>query len=329
MTTHSINLRQLARALGGEVSNGQVLAPGPGHSRRDRSLAVRLSWQAPDGFIVFSHAGDDWRDCADYERGRLGLARDPVDRAARQAPPIQHDPDTRTRDIARALFFEATDPRGTLGDHYLTIERGLSGVLDDALALTLRFHPACPFRDDGKLVRSPALICALRDARAVMGACGRLGELAEVESQVLRDPELIVAVQRIRLTSDGKKRERRSLGAMENAVVLCSSMFESFYAGSATIAEGVETALAMRKLGFQGCFALAGAGRFRTFEPPFHWGQITISGENDAGASQSAWRDAGPRWAAAGHDVDVWAPLHGLKDANDVVLARAREGRAA
>lgn len=323
-----MNLNQLARALGGEVSNGQVLAPGPGHSRRDRSLAVRLSWQAPDGFIVFSHAGDDWRDCADYVRGRLGMARDPVDRA-RQASPIQHDPDTRTRDMARALFFEATDPRGTLGEHYLAIERGLPGILDDALAWTLRFHPSCPFRDDGKLVRSPTLICALRDARAVMGACGRLGDLDEVETQVLRDPEFIVAVQRIRLTSDGKKRERRSLGAMENAVVFVSSIWEPFYSGCATIAEGVETALAMRKLGFQGCVALAGAGRFRSFEPPFHWGQITISGENDAGASQSAWRDAGPRWALTGHDVDVWTPPEGLKDANDVVLAGAREGRAA
>jgi putative DNA primase/helicase len=314
-----MNLHQIARALGGEVCSGQVLAPGPGHSRRDRSLAVRLSWQAPDGFIVFSHAGDDWRDCADYVRGRLGLGRNPVERVVRQAPPIQHDPDTRTRDMARGLFFEATDPRGTLCEHYLAIERGLSGILDDALALTLRFHPACPFRDDGKLARSPALICALRDARVIMGACGRLGDLDEVERQVLRDPELIVAVQRIRLTSDGRKLERRSLGPMENAVVFCSSIFESFYAGSATIAEGVETALAMRKLGFQGCVALAGAGRFRSFEPPFHWGQITISGENDAGASQSAWRGAGPRWAAADHGIEVWTPPDGFKDANDLL----------
>ncbi|WP_292529536.1 toprim domain-containing protein [Methylocystis sp.] len=152
-----------------------------------------------------------------------------------------------------------------------------------------------------------------------MGVCGRLGDLDEVESQVLRDPELIIAVQRIRLDDHGRKVERRSLGAMENAVVFWSSIFESFYAGSATIAEGVETALAMRKLGFQGCVALAGAGRFRTFEPPFHWGQITISGENDAGASQSAWRDAGPRWAAAGHDVAIWTPPDGFKDANDLL----------
>jgi hypothetical protein len=31
----------IARALGGEVRNGEVLAPGPGHSAADRSLSVK------------------------------------------------------------------------------------------------------------------------------------------------------------------------------------------------------------------------------------------------------------------------------------------------
>ena len=38
-----IDLRALQRALGGEICGGQLLCPGPGHSPRDRSLAVRLS----------------------------------------------------------------------------------------------------------------------------------------------------------------------------------------------------------------------------------------------------------------------------------------------
>ena len=67
------DLRMIARALGGEVCGRQVLAPGPGHSPRDRSLAIRPSSAAPDGLLVHSHAGDDWRDCRDYVRQRLGL----------------------------------------------------------------------------------------------------------------------------------------------------------------------------------------------------------------------------------------------------------------
>jgi hypothetical protein len=38
-----IALRPIARALVGEVVGAQVFVSGPGHSRRDRSLSVRLS----------------------------------------------------------------------------------------------------------------------------------------------------------------------------------------------------------------------------------------------------------------------------------------------
>ncbi len=51
----------------------QILAPGPGHSPRDRSLAVKLSPNAPDGFVVYSHVGDDWRACRDYVKQKLGI----------------------------------------------------------------------------------------------------------------------------------------------------------------------------------------------------------------------------------------------------------------
>jgi hypothetical protein len=58
-------LRSMAAALGGEVMKSSkgglyILCAGPGHSPRDRSLSVTPSATAPDGFIVYSHAGDDW-----------------------------------------------------------------------------------------------------------------------------------------------------------------------------------------------------------------------------------------------------------------------------
>jgi hypothetical protein len=61
------DLHSLAYALGGEVAGKSTLVvPGPRHSTRDRSPAVGLDPAAPDGFLVFSHAGDDWRECRDY-----------------------------------------------------------------------------------------------------------------------------------------------------------------------------------------------------------------------------------------------------------------------
>src|SRR5215216_852568 len=81
----AMNLRDIADALGGEVSGRQVLCPGPGHSPRDRSLSVRFS--SNDDFVVYSHAGDDPLKCKDYVRHRLGLREwEPGDGRTRAIP---------------------------------------------------------------------------------------------------------------------------------------------------------------------------------------------------------------------------------------------------
>src|SRR5215471_10334570 len=67
------SLEEIARALDGEISNGQVKAPGPGHSAQDRSLSVKLSDTDPSGFVVHSFANDDAIDCKKYVREKLGL----------------------------------------------------------------------------------------------------------------------------------------------------------------------------------------------------------------------------------------------------------------
>lgn len=70
-----MNLQQVAAALGGEVSGREVLAPGPGHSAKDRSLSVRVDPAAPDGIVVHSFANDDWQACKDHVKTRLGIDR--------------------------------------------------------------------------------------------------------------------------------------------------------------------------------------------------------------------------------------------------------------
>jgi hypothetical protein len=254
-------------------------------------------------------------------RGHKGQAaeyRDERRRAPRQLKPTPAPPpDLRTRDAARRLFAESVDIRGTLAEAYLERERGLPGVIDDVLAMTLRYHSACPFKDGEQLVRAPALVAALRDPQAAMHACSHLDEMDVVERRFLADPENVIAIQRIRLDADGCKVERRSLGPLGNGVVFCNSIFASFYSATATLAEGVESALAARKLGFTGVVAMTGCSRFRTFDPPWIWQSLTICAENDA-ASESAWRAAVPRWRAAGHKMRVVAPHEGLKDANSI-----------
>src|SRR5262245_38837396 len=62
-----LDLHSLAKALGGEVSGNQVLAPGPGHSKTDRSLSVTLDASGED-IVVNSFTTDDPIRCKDYVR---------------------------------------------------------------------------------------------------------------------------------------------------------------------------------------------------------------------------------------------------------------------
>ena len=86
-------LAKIAQALGGDARGFDVLAPGPGHSREDRSMSVRPDEGAPDGFLVHSFAGDDPIACKKYVIEKLGLK--PKGNGA--AAPGSRFPSTSTR----------------------------------------------------------------------------------------------------------------------------------------------------------------------------------------------------------------------------------------
>jgi hypothetical protein len=66
-------LARAAELLGGEVHNGKILCPGPGHSDADRSLSVKLTEDDHEGFITHSFANDDWKNCREHVRKMVGL----------------------------------------------------------------------------------------------------------------------------------------------------------------------------------------------------------------------------------------------------------------
>jgi hypothetical protein len=317
-----MNLRQAAAALRGEVSGRRVLCPGPGHSPADRSLSV---WIEGDHVKVHSFASDPWQDCQAHVRQRLGLPQWHGDDRDRRLPApkprpvtkLPGDDEARRRNIARRIWSEAIDIRGTLGEHYLAAKRGLPDCIDDTLSMTVRYHGACPFENE----RAPAIVCAIRSAYATMCACGELGELEAVERKILTDVSRVISIQRIRLTEDGKKVGKGdSLGPMgDDGVIFLAPLYEIYYNSKVTVSEGLETGLSMRAFGHIGNIALAGGGRLKKFHPPHHWGEIVISGENDKGASRAAWEAAGARLSALNHDVSIWFPPNGFKDANDLL----------
>jgi hypothetical protein len=306
-----IDVRAMARALGGEViGRNAVLAPGPGHSRRDRSLSVQL---INGDFLVFSHAGDDWQTCKDYVRERLGWpAWQPGDDRDRDVAPsqlkafdaagIDAESERRERtedDILRikraaAIWNEASDPRGTPVGKYLA-SRALE-LGDDVASTVLRFHPRCPWRDEntGNTTYIPALIAAFRSI----------------------DDDMITAIHRIRLDQPQRwpKTERRMLGLVHRAAVKLDSLGDTLHIG-----EGVETCLAARQLGYAPTWALGSVGAISFFPLIEKIKRLRILGETGE-ASAHVVRLCGQRWHSAGRKVQIVMPDVG-SDLNDQLMA--------
>ncbi len=191
MHTH---VRAAARALGGDISgrNG-VVCPGPGHSRQDRSLSVRFDPSAPDGFVVYSHAGDSVLDCKDHVRERLGLplwrprrgddAPSKIRRHIPEPPPEQH---AKHLGYARSIWDAAKPPKGTLVEQYLVETRRLE--LPDTEAI--RFHPRLRVTHTDRF--APAMVCRMSDIRT--------GEFTGVHRTFLTD-----TAQKISKTILGRK----------------------------------------------------------------------------------------------------------------------------
>ena len=63
---YPFSVDQIVAALGGQVTGPDTCnVPGPGHSAKDKSLCIKIDPTAPDGFLVYSHSGDDGIECKD------------------------------------------------------------------------------------------------------------------------------------------------------------------------------------------------------------------------------------------------------------------------
>ncbi len=289
-----IDIGSLARALGGEIAGDQVICSGPGHSPRDRSLSVRLDPDAPGGLLVHSFAGDDWHQCREHVRERVGLPRGswksderrPIPMPSRAPAPARDDRDDKDR-IANAMevWRASVDPRGTLAQTYLS-RRGLDLSADIAGAV-LRWN-----------ARLGALVALFRNVHT--------GE-----------PQ---AVSRTFIDSEGRKLGRKFLGPVGAAAVMLDGHADVVY--GLHIGEGVETTMAARQMGLKPAWALGSAGAIARFPVLAGVDVLTVFAEtDDAGANARAIEEVGARWRTAGCEIYVVTPKIG-GDMNDVVMAR-------
>jgi len=69
-----LNPRTIVSVMGGTVTGrDRCNVPGPGHSKADRSLSIRIDPTDPLGFKVNSFAGNGWRECRDYVAAALRI----------------------------------------------------------------------------------------------------------------------------------------------------------------------------------------------------------------------------------------------------------------
>jgi hypothetical protein len=280
-------------------------------------MNVRLDPNAPDGFVVYSHAGDDWKVCREYVRQRLGLpAWEPGNGRNRTIPKghtkkwdlatveSEGKMQERTEDdlhrIARAdkLWNEALNPRRTAAEKYLASRR--LGLTEDITNSALRFHPTTPWRDEntGQTIYIPCLLAAFRSI----------------------DDDKVTAIHRIRVDQPGRwpKTDRRMLGLVRRSAVKLGAPSKTLVIG-----EGVETCMAARELGV-GSYALAlgsvGAISFFPILPDIR--TLIILAETGS-ASTEAVAICRKRWEAAYRAIKIVSSNVG-SDVNDALMAAAR-----
>jgi putative DNA primase/helicase len=297
------DLRSLACALGGEVSGRQVLAPGPGHSHRDRSISIRIEPNAPDGFIVYSFAGDDPLVCKDYIRERLGLAQwrpgsSPAPTISRPRPrpvPVESDAELERRNakhlmFARSIWDAAKSAKGTIVERYLVETRKLELPHTDAI----RFHPHLKVTYGDHY--APTMVCRLSDIRT----------------------SEFTGVHRTFLSSDAQKIGRTSLG---RKVGSCIKLDEDVTEGLG-IAEGVETAIAARYL-YRPVWCVIDAGGMRNFPVLAAIEHLEIFADNDfKKAGELAARECQRRWDLHGAETAIVMPPNVGQDIADVIADR-------
>jgi putative DNA primase/helicase len=273
-----IRLDQLAVALGGQICSGEVLAPGPGHSPSDRSMAVRPT---DTGLLVHSYAGDDWRECRDYVISRINARPDdlPVVSAPKISPTASLDQRVRH---ALDLWEQSRDPRQTSVSRYLK-SRGL--VLPGDPERVIRFHPS--LKIDGSTLEG--MIALFRDI-------------------VTNEP---CGIHRTFLNRTGLKVARKMRGRSRGAAIKLDCN-EDVSIGL-HIGEGVETCIAARLAGFRPTWALGSVNSITTFPVLAGVEALTILCEtDDDGASERAAEKCARRWTEAGREVLlVWPRLEG------------------
>lgn len=289
-------LHSIARALGGTaIGRNTVVCPGPGHSARDRSLSVTF---APDGtFIAHSFTNDDWRECRDLVKARLGLGD--VVRIVPNNRPVTTGRAGDTREPALDIWRQSRPIKGTPVETYLA-RRGVP--FDDLAGEVLRWHGECPFGGQ----RTGAMVALIRNV-------------------LTNEPQ---GIHRTAIAADGTKRAelgsngRLTLGTAKGGAIKLAD--DCDVSTVLAIGEGIETTLAIRTLpdlSTMPVWAVLSAGGIEHFPALAGLETIWIGVDHDAsGTGDRVAMKAAERLHVDGIDI-VFIRPKGIGDLADRVAA--------
>jgi hypothetical protein len=287
----------IARALGGRrIAHDEWRCRCPAHLDHDPSLDVR---DVRAGVAVICRTGCDQLSVIRALRTlNLWPEQQVSDHDAEQYQRQQEAENRKRQVIALRIFEEAHDARYSLAEFYLC-ERGLSLPQSD----DVRFHPRCPRRGGV----APALIVLMR-------------------SYLTNKPQ---AIQRIYIDPKSARKDRCAaspsgammLGPADGAAMMLTRWRDTFwdclsFCPRLFVAEGFETACALRQKNCWPIWALGDAGRIARLPVLFGVGELIICADHDR-LNEKTGKRAGlaaavqcrARWNATTHqNAVIWTP---------------------
>jgi hypothetical protein len=286
---------EVASLLGGELSGRDgVIAPGPGHSPRDRSLRFWLDPEAPDGFRVHSFAGDDPMLCRDYVREKLGLPTWQPGATKTKTPAVLTANNSasggagrRQREKAQWVWERCRSANGTLPERYLASR----GIHLPWIPESIRYLPPCP----PKYIH-PAMVSAF--ALTEEPEPGRLTLTSKA----------IVGVHLTFLRADGRGKagtgcDKIMVGPSAGTPIVVATINDG---QGLAITEGIECALSVHMATGLGAWAAGSATRLPLLADavPAYVDLVTIVADSDDVGQHNA-RLLAERLARRRHAVDL------------------------
>ena len=253
-------LKALVERCGGELHGHYALLPGPGHSRRDRSLSVTIGREGQPVFHSF--AGDPFEAVRDYLglEARPGSApRDPaLQRKIQQATEKERQQrEAESLDFCREVWSK------TVLASRSPVERYLNSRRINRIPRVIRYHPAAPLDYQGNHL-APAMVAVIQDRAGT--PCGLHVTALKPDGSDKAGPN-----------------PRRMFGQVKGGAIRLAPMSDQL-----AVAEGIETALSFAALTGQATWSCMSAAGLEAFEPPPGLEDLTIAADGDEPGMRAA-----------------------------------------